>query len=762
MVSWKVLEETPWDQTEVKFEGVTKGWHTLVAYATDPLNGTDTSGATHQFYVDNAAPTSAWWESSSSTSSETTSRPFGNDGMVTSLTEWESVGVSCNDDNPVVDCREVAWMLKGIHEDWQTEKVVFDVRTGKFSMPLTLDGGDGAKNILVRSTDGVGNVEQPPYGIDVTVTVDTIPPVVKINPAFKIKTLDGDRFFTKIDGGSLTLLVTDTTNVTLSCRESSSSSSSSSSSDCSSGTLTTFSSSSDGLRTIIVTATDQANLTTTASYSFTVDRVPPVLTIDASEFLGDTTGRNNITWSDNDKDVWRTSSDTLKMTFSDTDTSPTTYTCSSPDATFTSCDAGAILLVTATKNGLHALTITSTDAAGHETTRTLRWYRDTSKPSCALVDNKPRAEYLDATEIELHVTCVDDDDFLTFQWSLQPFTSASGSTSACDSPPPVLIPAGDQGMPLILSTKLSPFVEQPGSYEVVVVATDRSGNVKSVITDDLSTERRKVKIKVTARNPPTGVQLRRNINGSITLTWEPPRDTAATTRLLYHVEYTTDPKFPEEQTTKDAWSFQTNIPSLSLLLVPGVDIPSEVPTLDVLRAHVRTTTSGEQDWSLPTPTWTTARDCDPTEEYLVDDCENGCLENPTQWSCTQCPQGASCSGPVLWSGVRAKFGHWRVYDAPNVTRDIEVRRKIFRPCMYAPACLGATTDDESLRGKYWVVLGKYDNLTHVTNNSGTAMAAAGITVFQTRWRQRCYQQHQTSACRRCLVDIKTSGRTDCA
>ena len=78
--------------------------------------------------------------------------------------------------------------------------------------------------------------------------------------------------------------------------------------------------------------------------------------------------------------------------------------------------------------------------------------------------------------------------------------------------------------------------------------------------------------------------------------------------------------------------------------------------------------------------------------------------------------------------MRAKFGYWRVYDAPNVTRDIEVRRKIFRPCMYAPACLGATTDDESLRGKYWVVLGKYDNLTHVTNNSGTAMAAAGITV----------------------------------
>ncbi len=46
-------------------------------------------------------------------------------------------------------------------------------------------------------------------------------------------------------------------------------------------------------------------------------------------------------------------------------------------------------------------------------------------------------------------------------------------------------------------------------------------------------------------------------------------------------------------------------------------------------------------------------DCHHTNEFLDDDL-NG---SPV---CRVCPGGGSCSGPITWSGVRAKFGYWRL------------------------------------------------------------------------------------------------------
>ena len=46
-------------------------------------------------------------------------------------------------------------------------------------------------------------------------------------------------------------------------------------------------------------------------------------------------------------------------------------------------------------------------------------------------------------------------------------------------------------------------------------------------------------------------------------------------------------------------------------------------------------------------------DCHNTNEFLDEDSDG----DPV---CRPCPEGGSCSGPITWSGVRAKFGYWRL------------------------------------------------------------------------------------------------------
>ena len=60
-------------------------------------------------------------------------------------------------------------------------------------------------------------------------------------------------------------------------------------------------------------------------------------------------------------------------------------------------------------------------------------------------------------------------------------------------------------------------------------------------------------------------------------------------------------------------------------------MPKKVPTHEVLRAHIRTKTSGPNDWSLPTPKWRIAKDCHFVDEYLVDDCPEGCGHDLSKW-----------------------------------------------------------------------------------------------------------------------------------
>ena len=101
----------------------------------------------------------------------------------------------------------------------------------------------------------------------------------------------------------------------------------------------------------------------------------------------------------------------------------------------------------------------------------------------------------------------------------------------------------------------------------------------------------------------------------------------------------------------------------------------------------------------------TPEDCDQTTQYL-----DASDPNPQNHSCASCPLGASCNGTVTWSGVRAKFGWFRVTDAHAgntntssagiehnedppacLKKQTEMAQPdcAFAECLYAPACLGA-------------------------------------------------------------------------
>jgi hypothetical protein len=70
-------------------------------------------------------------------------------------------------------------------------------------------------------------------------------------------------------------------------------------------------------------------------------------------------------------------------------------------------------------------------------------------------------------------------------------------------------------------------------------------------------------------------------------------------------------------------------------------------------------------WAALLEPWLVTSDCD--EENFLDDLGTAHLPPatwkttyPDLWNCSKCPDGSSCKGNVLWSGVKAKFGYWRV------------------------------------------------------------------------------------------------------
>ena len=102
-------------------------------------------------------------------------------------------------------------------------------------------------------------------------------------------------------------------------------------------------------------------------------------------------------------------------------------------------------------------------------------------------------------------------------------------------------------------------------------------------------------------------------------------------------------------------------------------------------------------WSAATEPWPRAADCSDASEYL--DVSKYKVKVTGKKDCRPCPKGASCRGPVTWSGVTAKFGWSRVEHTPGEAPPICLDKAedvkpacAFSPCIYRAACLGAPNE----------------------------------------------------------------------
>ena len=93
--------------------------------------------------------------------------------------------------------------------------------------------------------------------------------------------------------------------------------------------------------------------------------------------------------------------------------------------------------------------------------------------------------------------------------------------------------------------------------------------------------------------------------------------------------------------------------------------------------------------SAPSNGWITAGECGDTR-YL--DNNSSMLQD---WQCVNCPAGGDCSGDILWDGVRAQFGYYRLGEED---RDLESKR-YYQPCINPKACLGG--ENKMLEGSFF-------------------------------------------------------------
>jgi hypothetical protein len=643
--SFKILQSEPWDVTEVRFEDLSHGWSTFHAVATDPLGKEDQVGTQHNIYIDHQRPVSVL---------------LSERLKVLFHANWQ-VDVFCEDDNTVENCQQVEWSIGDA--EWQT-KTIGD--NNKFHVPVVLDGGDGPKQLRIRATDAVGNIEQPPYGINMYVILDTVPPSVRISP-FPLNSVfrhtDGT-VYTRFGSSVVHLDINDTTLTTSICTESNQDL------NCTGMKVVLPVTHADGLRTLKVQTTDEANFTTTTFYSIVVDKTSPHTVITT---LGETT---NIT-----KET------TMTMTVSATDA------LSGVAVVFCSLDGGEEIhncnsnsqLLQDLKDGPHVFTAWAIDQVGNthaKTPTSVGWVVDVTPPILIIPEASTSIENI--MSISIFVTCTDrwSDCFVEYdiqnsadvesEQSCGPTYNWNHIIATTKSDGGVGVSIGGQGGAIDVP------VLAFGTYIVSLRASDAVGNQAEISSQT-------VVVKTATTNPPRSLRRYAASSNNLTLSWEDPEfDSVA--GITYVVQFSTSATFPDDprsiekaQTIPNVVGTSIAIP-LSLLLLEKENIAGQGKTLHNTLIIARIRRAGAVDWSLPSDAWTISSEC--VDVQWLDTLSNKI--EPTNWTCVACPIGASCVGDVTWTGVRGKFGYWRV---PGIAP------QTFEPCIFAGACLGAPNSD---------------------------------------------------------------------
>lgn len=213
--------------------------------------------------------------------------------------------------------------------------------------PLALTGlSEAAHTVVVRATDLAGNV-----GSDtVPFTVEGLPPVVTITSPtagqhvastsvtvnFTATDSDMQQVRCSIDGGNFM--------------------------NCTSPR--TYNGLAQGSHTVVVRAIDKSGLETTASVSFVVDTIAPVVSITSP-----TAGQQLTT-------------DSANVTFSATDSNALTVTCNVDGAGFSPC--ASPLALSGLTQGSHTVVVRATDPAGNSVDASRTFFVDSIAPSVAI------------------------------------------------------------------------------------------------------------------------------------------------------------------------------------------------------------------------------------------------------------------------------------------------------------------------------------------------------------------------------------------
>ena len=525
-------------------------------------------------------------------------------------------------------------------------------------------------------------MESLPYGVDVTVIVDTTPPVVKVVPLFQTL-LHENKLYTSADGGRVHVQANDTSRTTSKCVQNDIAY------DCTSGLFTTASSELDGMRTLLVDTTDAANLTTTTTFVYVVDRTPPSISL-ADIFYVSDIAVSGSSFDLNPQHLKATRSTDVGLTFEmdDSLSGVLSLRCQLDGVDIACGNDGSIgrktkLDVVAKEEKEHVVVATVTDRAQLSTSLEWRWRHDKTAADVSILEGHPPSTVDQLMETEIQV--VSTEDGCVFEWSLLPIDT---SGSSCASP----LPSWKRG-PAIETTVFQKKLEVNswGTYELAVRAIDSAGNVPSTYAT-----RRVVFVP-----PDSLIPLKKPITTGIKKSSSSTNGDMKVNSILLEWEYNAFPTTQVEPTGFDVRiandrQYITGKIFVALgsrtrsMVLPGNESlwNSELPTyLQVRTFYINPQTSSKStsEWSAVSDPWLTADNCKNEEEYLN--------VNPLllkDWQCIPCPEGAWCTGRTVWRDVVPLQGWWRV---PWSTNGID-NGTVFVKCPYVNDCRGHKEEGE--------------------------------------------------------------------
>ena len=150
-----------------------------------------------------------------------------------------------------------------------------------------------------------------------------------------------------------------------------------------------------------------------------------------------------------------------------------------------------------------------------------------------------------------------------------------------------------------------------------------------------------------------------------------------------------------------------------------LDVPGRLVDAQVF---VRVSEPGAESWSVPTKAWVITKACETntcgTTQYLDEK-----SDDPSDWTCRNCPEGSRCHGAVIWSDVKAQVG-WRRIAGPAP--------QSFQPCVQ----LAVEGNVGSLSGTVeWVCDEAMPEWARWQILHGSSIVASGKVLASTRVRE---------------------------